>query len=1026
MRSSRPRPPRANDGFRGRLAALPRGLTLLASAGLILALVSVGYVSMRSQAPAPKPRPSKPASTNPTGLTPVAFDLTTPAAEPVHVSVPPRTRFTLVLKNRVSAASYTWRFDAPTLTTAEMPVPPVPSAMYSLGTPCPVLDEAWKSVLQALDEETVAARQAELESAAQGVTGYECENAREVLKLVQPRSSAAQIGSGLALPPGGQASVVIERRDPATATVLRRWELRLVAEGRETGWAFADEETWIRSEVVADLVALLGATPTEAAAAAGVKASRTAEGWRAEGTLPAGRLDATLAAAEFVWSPSAYGPVVNALLALRPAAGSAPPSAADPGLEQRLAAAESVAPLLAESERLAAALSTAPLDAGLHEQAALLIAGFAEQERAGRYSDVRRELSALSAHLAIAEVVRAGAPPSQAGLLAQVALEALAGRERPALARLASRETAGLNASWKRALTLRLSGDWRGGAARPVAIEKRARVAAVAQNLNDLEGLARFEKETDVSVGLLRALVTVEPSVAAGNLLRDSLLGAEVGEAAASLALGAEVAADPKLFAKALVDVPMARYSPGGAEHLLVRAWLARRAERHLANAVAMAAYSLWNQGNNQGVLELRKSLAPLAPLPLVRHALQAALARSRQGTPATAAAGKEESDTCAAIADAVQRQPERVPAAVWASLVKDCAGAAGAGRVPLWDAWFGPLPQGTAYEAEARLADPGVSRRMTSEAVDALRTLRPTSTRLFELSIERRLGRRPTPVEYLKEMGPVFAYSVPALSAWAKLERERDGHEARGEALRRLCALQADECVWYGRFLAARSRDEQARAAFERARSSARDRVMFTAYSGWLAHHYLDRGDRARALALAQESAATYATGALDALGEIHERLGDQAAAVEAFQAIAEQYDSTSSIDCYRVRRVRRGAASDADAETALRRLFPRGIAHALVEDLENEARRPGAGTRLAGRRVDENVDPLVLLGAQVGDRILAVNGIRITDRAQYDCALTFDDQREVELAVLRDGHVIELKGPMARTRFTPAGGRR
>lgn len=191
-----------------------------------------------------------------------------------------------------------------------------------------------------------------------------------------------------------------------------------------------------------------------------------------------------------------------------------------------------------------------------------------------------------------------------------------------------------------------------------------------------------------------------------------------------------------------------------------------------------------------------------------------------------------------------------------------------------MWDAWFGPLPQGTAYEAETRLGEASVSRRLTAEAVDALRALRPTSTRLFELSIERRLGRRPTPAEYLTEMGAVFAYSVPALSAWAKLERERDGHEARGEALRRLCALQADECVWYGRFLAARSRDDQARAAFERARSSARDRVMFTAYSGWLAHHYLDRGERARARALAQESAATYATGALDALGEIHERL--------------------------------------------------------------------------------------------------------------------------------------------------------
>jgi hypothetical protein len=1011
--------------LRGRLAALPRGLALLAVSGLVLALVSVAYVSTRSPAPAPKPK-SKPAPPNPTGLTPVEFDLTTMSAEPVHVSVPPRTRFTLVLKNRVSAASYTWRFDAPTLTTAEMPVPPVPSGMYSLGTPCPVLDEAWKSVLQALDEETVAARQAELESAARGVTGHECENAREVLKLVQPRGSAAQIGSGLALPPGGQASVVIERRDPATASVLRRWELRLVAAGRETGWAFADEETWIRSEVVADLVALLGTASTEDAQAVGAKVLRTADGWRAEATLPAGRLDAMLSAAEYAWSPAAYGSVVNALLALRPAAGSPPPSAPDPGLEQRLAAAENIAPLLAESERLATALSTAPLDAALHEQAALLIAAFAEQERAGRYSDVRRELSALAAHLAIAEVMRAGARPSRAGLLAEVALEALAGRERPALARLTSREAAGLDSAWKRALSLRLSGDWRGGAARPVAIEKRARVAAVAQNLNDLEGLARLEKETDVGVGLLRALVTVEPSVAAGNLLRESLLSAEVAEAAASLALGADVAADPKAFAKALVDVPMARYSPGGAERPLVRGWLARRAERHLANAVAIAAYSLWNQGNNQGLLEFRKSLAPLAPLPLVRHALQAALARSRQGAAASPAVAKEESDACAAIADAVQRQPERVPAAVWMSLAKDCAGAAGAGRVPLWDAWFGPLPQGTAYEAEVRIADGAVGRRLTTEAVEALRGLRPTSTLLFELSIERRHGRRPTAAEYREEMGPLFAYSVPALSAWAKLERERDGHEARAEALRRLCALQADECVWYGRFLAARSRDDQARAAFERARSSARDRVVFAAYSGWLAHHYLDRGDRARALALAQESAATYATGALAALGEIQERLGDQAAAVDAFQAIAEQYGSTNDIDCHRVRRVRRGAASDADAETALRRLFPRGIAHALVEELENEARKPGAGTRLAGRRVDEQVDPLVLLGVQVGDRILAVNGIRVMDRAQYACALTFDDEREVGLAVLRDGHVIELKGPMARTRFTPAGGRR
>ncbi len=127
---------------------------------------------------------------------------------------------------------------------------------------------------------------------------------------------------------------------------------------------------------------------------------------RAEGSylcvarLDGQKVESTVAVKDYLWSPADYTPWASQLLAawqIKPSSGAA----ADYSILQTLTN-PTPGTLQREGKRLTTALNATPLDATLHEQSALLIAAFALREAAGEFTEPRRELSRIAAHLAIA------------------------------------------------------------------------------------------------------------------------------------------------------------------------------------------------------------------------------------------------------------------------------------------------------------------------------------------------------------------------------------------------------------------------------------------------------------------------------------------------------------------------------------------------------------------------------------------------------------------------------------------------
>jgi S1-C subfamily serine protease len=96
---------------------------------------------------------------------------------------------------------------------------------------------------------------------------------------------------------------------------------------------------------------------------------------------------------------------------------------------------------------------------------------------------------------------------------------------------------------------------------------------------------------------------------------------------------------------------------------------------------------------------------------------------------------------------------------------------------------------------------------------------------------------------------------------------------------------------------------------------------------------------------------------------------------------------------------------------------MFPQGLQRTTLADL-GAAPSPGRGYLVTWK---PSV-PLARIGLKTRDVIVAMDGYRIDNRAQYDTVLRFTDKRDVALIVWREGRYVELKGQMRRERYGPS----
>jgi tetratricopeptide (TPR) repeat protein len=1021
-----------------------RGRILLA---IVLVVVAIGlgtfsWWSSRQAARARASARSQPAqrAPRPGSLTPVEFDLASPTSgEPIRLRVAARQRFELSLANRAPAASYAWSLQSPVFTSPELVIRDMAGESRRGRSPaaaCPAVEEAWRTYLETFDEDAASPRLEELRAALKGARQSDDAACRAagggMTDYFISSMSRLKVAGGVGLAPGGGARFVIRKRDPATGAAVRSWTIVVEAPAREPGWRYVNEQAWLVVATVRDMAALALSANGKVPSALVVRV--TGSPTPHEVVIEAGGRQVVsgvpLDFAAPVWAPSAYAAVARALVGPPPGRDPARAAEAAQLLETLLDAGTET--LMRESRAVSERLARSPLDPDVHDQAALLVAAFALSEAAGPLSDVRRELCALTAHLALASALSAEGAPSPARVVATAALETLAKREKPALElvqRFPPTPAASRPAldAWARALRLRVTRDWRvmAKAAGATPLERREHMRAVVASLGEKEGATLLEDARQApEPWALRVLAVDWVSVGTGSLLSALLPAVEIAEAEATLGLSSPGQGGLARISQAITQAPRERFEEKQPIGVLSRSMWAARAQRQLANAIRIVYHHFWNSGQPEGDREFRQRMAAFEALPLFRAVQQNAQARTRRDAAKRKMVADEETRRCAAIAGEMQRAPEPITAGMWDDLVSDCSGLALSGKLPLWSQWFSPaVPRGTAYDAERRLRARDVDERYSTEEIEALRALVVFEPMVFNLSVKRRFGREPNGADFAREYARVAEYDRTALQVWAHAEGDNDARRLPIE--RRLCEMLADDCLDYGRALLEAGREDEAARAYQRAVDRARDSVAVSNRVRWLANYYLDHGSTARAIKVARVAADAYSWAGLETLGHVQERLGDLEAAEQTYKAILERYQTSSSLDAFYIRRQRRdgGGRYVAEAEAARKNLFPMGFAQVVHADLVAESRRPGYAARVVGVRVDEaRLDrELRRLGLREGDVIVAVDGIRVQNDEQYRCVLSLTDAARTRFDVWRDGAYIELEGRKLRLSYAP-----
>ena len=623
-------------------------------------------------------------------------------------------------------------------------------------------------------------------------------------------------------------------------------------------WTYSCEQHWIGFEIAQAIVNLAGSAATGQLTVVTDLDVQWRPGDGALGAFSVARQDKRLrpvAVTSHLWSPETWTPMAAELLS-----GVVPQPAGDAAEAAVLTALSTPTPnvLAVQASGVSAALAQGMRDPALHERAAFVLAVFALREEAGAFSDVRATLGRLTAHMAVAKVLRGAQPHGAAGSLALAIQSVLLGRQAEARARLDAGPVVAAPAAapWRRAIGLRVTGDWRAlrhpaGATLVERLEYARALGERRSRVRVLEFLDQFQPEPIPDWG--RILMRGGANVEVGRRFFDginAIEAAEVREVADRLA--------GDLPKDAVVNDPVAVLNErpaagtvvlvGGRPAVRVLDWGTWAAffQRHLAARLMLESHFYRRVlGDKEAERTHNEMIATqyggMLLTPLVRRYV--------------VTDASEYERVMADAKDLCIRQPEAVSAPNWMLLLEKPDHARLRPAVPDEAVWFAPpLPGGTAFETEPRLWGPGHSRRPTLEQIDTIQALKPYDFDLAWDMIVLRHGE-PPPLEAKERAYAAFAaYDLRALRGMslAAFENPVRYHQLVSAA----CDLDGDSCYTLASFYAQSGQPVKAAATFERWLRQARDRVGVSNGLYWLVTYYRTEGKKARARQLSAMAA--------------------------------------------------------------------------------------------------------------------------------------------------------------------------
>jgi tetratricopeptide (TPR) repeat protein len=804
------------------------------------------------------------------------------------------------------------------------------------------------------------------------------------------------------------------------------------AYGKTVQARFPSEEAWLVSTTVEELSRLAsGAVGGKSAALSTVSVQPKLLARESVGSYEAvfrepgeSTISVTVAIDDHVFSPRVYLPAARALIQAykikaRSAQGDGPvPLVTLTDLRPEV--------IEAENQKVSRWLAANPATPEAHESAAVVLGAFALRESAGTFSDTRPTICAMAAHLAFADALRGKAGGSSESSVARILIDTLSGRQRPALEalRLLQTKPSSPEKAWENALFMRNTGDWRRlqEPERARLIEQLEYVRALVATMNVDRAIAALEKmRTAPTADWPRILMASDTStVEIANMFAAASLAIETADMARVWPTSDGTPAVPARAARAVAEAQQAN---GHGEDLVVRPTVISRPmwgrffERHLLQAASVGYVGLrWKMAAEEASKAFRaeaaRDLESLPQFPLLElNWVLMDMSHSLGDTGGSSGANVEVA--CQKTIAMIQGQPENLAVGAWQAIAILCSHSAqGEFAVPM--DWIRPrIPRGTAYEANLRLTPRYLSAPLTVEQAESVLSLTTYDWSALQSAVTLREKRRLTSADFAR-YGPVADYNLRLITEWVAVATPDEARAAR--LLERACDIEPGECLTLGDRLAEEGRDEEAAAAFEKAVRLARDRVHVSNRLDWLADHYLEQGDIRRALEVARMAAETSSARGLLTLARAQERSGQPLEAEKTLQAVVDRYNRPTPLQCFYVRQERRTPGRFAtQAKSAIRDLFPKGLNPIRIEELSGP---PEGGMA----QIDVSLpvpDYQKAIGLNPGDAVVALNGIRVSSREQFECAESMDS-REIHAIVFRpfQGGYKELRGAAGRTK--------
>ena len=635
-----------------------------------------------------------------------------------------------------------------------------------------------------------------------------------------------------------------------------------------------------------------------------VKVSRAKGRYQLRANLGSlGQVQCALVLDRAIWDPSLYQPWCQALAQqLKPFPPQHPVHDSD-ALIQKLT--DPRPQVLASVD---AQLSKSGLDQmgnpEWHDQAALLLGAQALREAPGLFFQIRHELCRLTSHLAMANFLRGSASPSVCHQLAQATMICLYGKENQTDMILQKVSDVGPPGAWKRAIQMRLTGDYRigRGVSRPTLLEERERFQAdystrscglawkSRPSLPEWQDLADWTRLANTT----RINHNDTPGVNIGHQLLERGVLSELKEMSqvwAGEGWGLLQPAQREAFLNARPQRCVTGPSAKPQLQVLGRGLWGAFLQRHLCHTIYSDYQFLDSQlAVPQAAAQYRQQADKLASkLRLYPFAIRQMVESEQEYRP--------NQEACIRV---IRSHPEVVPAGVWNWLCYETDFGdpyiPGGGCINEWH-FENPLP-GTTYDLNPRMNHPSfINRSDLLDQVKRMQTESPHNAVLYAhlLRLLKEKGEQLSKQDLLKILGPMVDYNSDAVFRVAT--EAPLTYAERAQWMERAAHLNPRYYFHIINTYHELGDPKRFESAFVSWMEADPDSVELANQSHEMIELWERTGRKSQATALADLAAESYSCRGLWAKADLLESRGQVEEALALYQRAAERYEVTGPV---------------------------------------------------------------------------------------------------------------------------------